>query len=192
MIVAYARTSTQDQIAGLEAQVRDLRAAGAERIIEERASSAGKRIRLDACLAELRDGDIFMVTKPDRLARSTSNLLTIVEDLKRRRVGLIVLSMSRDPLNADSPTSKLMLAMLGAVAEFERSIMLERLKEGMAKAKEDGKMKGRGATIDAGKVRELFADLGASATMRELGISRASVYRLAKPQEPPIGRVVLR
>src|ERR1700710_1057822 len=93
MIVGYARTSTWDQAAGLAAQERDLKAAGAKKLFSEQVSSVAQRSRLVECLAFLRDGDVLAVTKPDRLARSTTELLTIEGDLSKRGVGLLVLSM---------------------------------------------------------------------------------------------------
>ena len=88
MIVGYARTSTTDQAAGLAAQERDLTALGAERLYSEQVSSTAQRSRLAECLAYLRDGDVLAVTKPDRLARSTAELLAIEADLSRRSIGL--------------------------------------------------------------------------------------------------------
>ena len=87
MNIGYARTSTVDQTACLEAQERDLTAAGAERVFSEQVSSVTERGRLTECLGFVRDGDVLMVTKPDRLARSTVDLLAIVADLTKRGVG---------------------------------------------------------------------------------------------------------
>src|SRR6476469_2105070 len=89
MIVGYASTSTVDQLAGLEGQERDLRAAGCEKLFSERVSSVAKRGQLEAALDFVRDGDTLMVAKPDRLARSTSDLLAIVEQLEAKGVGLV-------------------------------------------------------------------------------------------------------
>ena len=91
MNVGYARTSTSDQTAGLAAQERDLAAAGADQIFSEQISSTAKRVKLAECLAFLRAGDVLTVTKPDRLARSTAELLTIEADLSKRDIGLVVL-----------------------------------------------------------------------------------------------------
>src|SRR3984957_14476132 len=149
MIIGYGRTSTFDQAAGLAAQERDLRAAGAKKLFTEQVSSVAKRDRLAECLAFLRDGDVLMVTKPDRLARSTAELLAIEADLSKRGVGLVVLSMGGERLDTRNPTSKLMLTILAGVATWEREIMLERQREGIAKAKAEGKYKGRPASINA-------------------------------------------
>jgi DNA invertase Pin-like site-specific DNA recombinase len=180
MIIGYARTSTSDQTAGLGAQERDLKAAGAEKLYAEQTSSVGQRAVLQACLDFVREGDVLMVTKPDRLARSTAELLTIEADLARRGVGLIVLSMGGEKLDTRNPTSKLMLTILAGVATWEREIMLERQREGIAKAKADGKYKGRPTSIDANEVLRLAETVGPAATARKLGIARSSVYRTLK------------
>jgi DNA invertase Pin-like site-specific DNA recombinase len=178
MIIGYARTSTTDQTAGLAAQERDLTAAGAERIFSEQASSLASRGRLTECLGFLRDGDVLAVTKPDRLARSTAELLTIEADLTKRGIGLIVLSMGGERLDTRNPTSKLMLTILAGVAAWEREIMLERQREGIAKAKAEGKYKGRPASIDAYEVKRVARLIGPAAAAKQLGIARSSVYRM--------------
>jgi DNA invertase Pin-like site-specific DNA recombinase len=118
MLVGYARTSSADQVAGLDAQERDLKAAGAEKVFSEKVSSVAQRATLKACLEFLREGDALVVTKPDRLARSTAELLTIEADLSRRGVGLVVLSMGGERLDTRNPTSKLMLTILAGVATW--------------------------------------------------------------------------
>ena len=143
MLVGYARTSTADQKAGLAAQERDLQAAGADKVFAEQVSSVAQRAGLKACLEFMREGDALVVTKPDRLARSTADLLAIEADLSRRGIGMVVLSMGGERLDTRNPTSKLMLTILGGVATWEREIMLERQREGIAKAKAEGKYKGR-------------------------------------------------
>jgi DNA invertase Pin-like site-specific DNA recombinase len=179
MLIGYARTSTTDQTAGIEAQERDLKAAGAERLFSEQVSSIGQRARLAECLAYLRDGDALVVTKPDRLARSTAELLTIEADLSKRGIGLIVLSMGGAVLDTRNPTSKLMLTILAGVATWEREIMLERQREGIAKAQAEGKYKGRPASLDADKIKSMAAaGVGPAQIARDLDIARSSVYRV--------------
>jgi DNA invertase Pin-like site-specific DNA recombinase len=179
MLIGYARTSTTDQTAGLEAQERDLTAAGAKRVFSEKVSSVSDRTGLKECLAYLRDGDCLVVTKPDRLARSTAELLTIEADLSSRKIGLVVLSMGGERLDTRNPTSKLMLTILAGVATWEREIMLERQREGIAKAKAEGKYKGRPVSIEATRVKALVAAGGKPAQIaRDLGIARSSVYRM--------------
>jgi DNA invertase Pin-like site-specific DNA recombinase len=178
MIIGYARTSTTDQTAGLAAQARDLTAAGAERIFSEQVSSMASRAKLTECLAFLRAGDVLAVTKPDRLARGTAELLTIEADLTKRGIGLIVLSVGGERLDTRNPTSKLMLTILAGVAAWEREIMLERQREGIAKAKEAGKYKGRPVSIDAHEVKRVARQIGPTAAAKQLGIARSSVYRM--------------
>jgi DNA invertase Pin-like site-specific DNA recombinase len=180
MIVGYARTSTAEQHAGLDAQTRDLAAAGAEEIFAEQVSSVAQRPKLVEALRHVRKGDVLMVCKPDRLARSTAELLTIVRDLEARGVGLVVLSMGGERLDTRNPTSKLMLTILAGVATWEREIMLERQREGIAKAKADGAYKGRQPTARA-KAAEVVRLAGEGMTREaiaaRLGIGVASVYR---------------
>ncbi len=118
------------------------------------------------------------MTKPGRLARSTTELLTIEADLAKRGIGLVVLSMGAERLDTRNPTSKLMLTILAGVATWEREIMLERQREGIAKAKGEEKYKGRPAHIDTGEIKRLSATMGPAAIARHLGIARSSVYRL--------------
>lgn len=178
MIVGYARTSTTDQNAGLAAQERDLRAAGADKVYAEQVSSIAQRAKLAECLSFMREGDALCVTKPDRLARSTAELLMIEADLSKRGVGLVVLSMGGERLDTRNPTSKLMLTILAGVATWEREIMLERQREGIAKAKAEGKYEGRPKSIDAAEIKRLAATMGPAAIAKHLGIARSSVYRL--------------
>jgi DNA invertase Pin-like site-specific DNA recombinase len=104
---------------------------------------------LKEALRFIRRGDTLVACKPDRLARSTTDLLRIVDDLDGRGVGLIMLSMGGQRIDTRSPTGKLMVTMLAAIAEFERGLLLERQREGVAKAKQDGKYKGRKPTARA-------------------------------------------
>jgi DNA invertase Pin-like site-specific DNA recombinase len=180
-IVGYARTSTVDQKAGLDAQIRDLKAAGAEELFSEQVSSVADRAKLAEALRFVRKGDTLMVTKADRLARSTANLLAIVEDLEKRGIGLVILSMGGQQLDTRSPTGKLMLTMLGAVAEFERQMMLERQREGIARAASEGKYKGRKPTAQAKaeEVRRLASQgVTREAIATATGMGVASVYRI--------------
>jgi DNA invertase Pin-like site-specific DNA recombinase len=178
MLIGYARTSTIDQVAGFEAQLRDL--ASCEKVFQEQVSSVAKRQELDAAIEFVREGDTLVVTKLDRLARSTKHLMNIVDTLKSKGAHLSVLNPS---IETSTPTGKLMLTMLGAVAEFERDIMLERQREGIAKAKAEGKYKGRTPTARA-KTDEVMAlkakGIGPSAIARELEISRSSVHRILR------------
>lgn len=187
MLIGYGRTSTSDQTAGLAAQERDLRAAGCERIFAEQVSSVAQRAKLAEVLAYLRDGDVLVVTKPDRLARSTSELLTVEAELSQRGIGLIVLSMGGERLDTRNPTAKLMLTILAGVATWEREIMLERQREGIAKAKQEGRYKGRAPTVvrQAETIREMArAGRKPAHIAKELGIARSSVYRMLDERAP--------
>lgn len=179
MLIGYARTSTLDQRASIEAQVRDLTAVGCEKVFSEQVSSVdvANREQLALALDFVREGDTLAVTKLDRLARSVAHLLSIVDTLNRKGVALRILGMGIDTA---TPTGKLMLTVLGGIAEFEREIMLERQREGVAKAKAEGKYKGRKPTAmaQAEDVRRLKAEgMGATEIATRLGIGRASVYR---------------
>ena len=177
MQIGYARTSTTDQVAGFDAQRRDLKAAGCKKVFAEQVSSVAEREQLMAALEYLRDGDVLTVTKLDRIARSVRELMEIVHRIEEKGAGLRILAMN---LDTTTPTGRLMLQVLGAVAEFERAIMLERQREGIAKAKAAGKYKGRARTAmaKAGEVEAMLAaGVNPSDVARQLGIGRSSVYR---------------
>lgn len=181
VMIGYARTSTTDQKAGLEAQLRDLQAAGCTKIFKEQLSSVAiERLELERALDFVREGDVLVVTKLDRLARSVADLMAITEKLRHKGVELRILALN---LDTATPTGKLMLNLLGSIAEFERELMLERQREGIAKAKADGKYKGRAPTArsKASMVLALRADGKTPAEIQAaLGISRASVFRILK------------
>lgn len=181
MLVGYARTSTAEQDAGLEAQDRDLRATGCTKIFSEKVSSVADRQGLEAALEFVREGDTLVVTKLDRLARSTGHLLELVQVLERKGVALRILDFGGEAVNTSGPTGRLLLTVFAAFAQFEREMMLERQREGIAKAKAAGKYKGRKPTAraKAEEVRQLKADgVGAMEIARRLQIGRASVYRI--------------
>lgn len=178
MMIGLARTSTTEQIAGFEAQKRDLLAAGCEKIFAEQVSSVGERPQLQAALDYCRDGDQIVVCKLDRLARSMRDLMEIVAKIEAKGATLRILNMN---LDTGTPTGRLMLNMLGSVAQFEREIMLERQREGIAKAKADGKFKGRAPTAQAkaDDVKRLTSEgKGPVEIAAVLGISRTSVWRI--------------
>lgn len=183
MDIGYARTSTDEQKAGLEAQVRELQAYGVQEVYQEQVSSVADRMQLTAALRALRQGDKLIVTKLDRLARSVKHLGEILEEIESKKAGLVVLSMSLDTSTA---TGKLMLNVMSSVAQFEREMMLERQREGIAKAKADGKYKGRAPTArsKADAVKALLAQgMEKTDIAKHLGISRASLYRILATSE---------
>ena len=178
MLIGYARTSTVEQEAGLEAQLRELKANGCDEVFAETVSSVQRRDELEKALRFIRKGDTLVVTKLDRLARSIPDLVKIIERIEEKQATLRILAMN---LDTSTPTGRLLLNLVGSVAQFEREIMLERQREGILKAKAEGKYKGRAATARA-KADEVLAlraegkrpvDIAAS-----LGIARASVYRI--------------
>lgn len=178
----YARVSTTDQHAGLEAQVRDLHViANATDIVQERISAVAKvRPGLDTLLSRLQPGDVLAVTKLDRLARSTSDLLRIVADLQNRQAHLIVLSMSGQHVDTRSPTGLLLITLLGAIAAFERSLLLERQREGIDKARREGKYQGRKGLSETkvSALRKLKEQgLTPAQAADQLKIGRSTAYR---------------
>lgn len=181
MLVGYGRTSTVEQVAGLDEQTRQLAATGCTKVFLEQVSSVAARVQLTAAVEYVREGDTLVVTKIDRLARSTTDLLNIVATLERKGVALRVADFGGGVLDTASPTGRMLLTMMAAVAEFERAIMLERQKVGVAKAKAEGRYRGRVPTArrQSGRVVELRASgFGPSAIAATLSISRASVYRI--------------
>jgi DNA invertase Pin-like site-specific DNA recombinase len=184
MIIGYARTSTVDQMAGFESQIIELRSIGCEKIFQEQVSSVGNRVQLDAALEFVREGDVLVVTKLDRLARSVRDLMNIIHQLERKQVGLRILNLGMD---TKTTTGKLMLTILGGIAQFEREMMLERQREGVAKAKGEGKYTGR-KPIDTNRqaaiIRLNAEGLTKVEIANQVGVGEATVYRvLAKARK---------
>jgi DNA invertase Pin-like site-specific DNA recombinase len=147
-------------------------------------SAAPHRSELEAAMEFARDGDCLVVTRLDRLARSVADLVRITERLAAKGVTLRVLALS---LDTATPTGQLMLNLLSAVAQFERQIMLERQREGIAKAKREGKYKGRAPTArrQATAVVALRAEgVSPGDIGRKLGLARSSVYRVINAAQP--------
>ena len=177
MLIGYARTSTIDQTASIEHQQQELGDAGCEKLFVEQVSSVAARPQLEAALDFIREGDVLIVAKLDRLARSIAHLTKIVERIQAKGASLRILNIA---LDTETATGKLMLNLLGSIAEFEREMLLERQRVGIARAKADGRYKGRKPTArsKSAEVRALHAKgEGPVAIAKALGISRASVYR---------------
>jgi len=177
MLIGYCRTSTVDQKYGLTAQIEALESEGVEKIFSEQISSVAKRPELESALDFCREGDILVVTKLDRLARSIHDLWKIVNRLEEKKVELKILDLNMD---TSTPTGRLMLSMMGALAQFEREMLLERQREGILRAKAEGKFKGRKPTAreKQPEIQRMHADgMKPDAIASELGISRMSVYR---------------
>jgi DNA invertase Pin-like site-specific DNA recombinase len=174
-----------EQQAGLDAQIRDLKGAGCEKTFSEQVSAVGKRPQLEAALDFIREGDTLVVTKLDRLARSTQHLLEVADRVKSKGADLCILNLGADTSTA---TGRLMFTVIGAVATFERELMLERQREGVARAKAEGKYKGRKPTARARavEIRTLKAEgVRPVDIARRLSIGRASVYRILDNRSGP-------
>jgi len=175
-VIGYARVSTTDQ--DLSIQEAALKAAGCEVIRSEKRSGTTTQGReeLRTVLDFLRKGDVLTVTRIDRLARSIADLQDIVRTIKSRGAAL---KATEQPIDTSTAAGKCFLDMLGVFAEFETNLRRERQLEGIARAKAEGVYKGRPASIDAARVRELKAGgMGPTEIAKALKIGRASVYRV--------------
>ena len=183
LLVGYARTSTAEQGAGLQGQIRDLQATGCTKIFHEQVSSIAGRTELERALDYVRAGDTLVVTNVDRLARSTVGLWEIVkrlEGIEDGGAGLRVLNLGGETVDTKSATGKLILTIFAGFAQFEREMMLERQREGIAKAKAENRYLGRkpSARLKNDYAVRLFKE-GRTVTQiaEELSIGRGSVYR---------------
>jgi DNA invertase Pin-like site-specific DNA recombinase len=175
-VIGYARVSSIEQ--GLDLQLAALKAAGCDVIRSEKVSgtSTAGRDELRTLLDFIRAGDVLMVTRIDRLARSIGDLQDIVRELKAKGA---VLKATEQPIDTSSAAGKAFLDMLGVFAEFETNLRRERQMDGIAAARLRGVYKGRPPSIDAAKVATLKAEgLGATEIAKRLKVGRASVYRL--------------
>lgn len=180
MIVGYIRVSTVEQ--NLARQEETMQKYNVEKIFSEKVSAKDtNRIELKAMLDFVREGDTIVIHDFSRLARSTKDLLEIVELLEAKGVKLI---SNKENIDSSTPTGKLMLTMIGAINEFERTNMLERQREGIAIAKEQGKYKGRKEVkVDNFEVeynRYLNREINKTQLAKELGVSRPTLDKLIK------------
>ena len=175
-IVGYRRVSSASQ--SLDRQELE----GCDKVFEEKITGAKRdRPELNRMLDYIREGDEVHVHSIDRLARDLRDLQSIIEQINDKDATITFLKekLTFKPSAQADPFAKLQLHLMGAFAEFERSIIRERQREGIARAKERGVYAGRKASIDVDKVKSLYASgVGASEIARQLGIGRASVYRL--------------
>ena len=172
----YARASTTDQDTGI--QEATLKAAGCHKVFAEKKSGSSRhgRDQLELLLSVISDGDVVMVTRVDRLARSLKDLTVIADEIKAKGASL---KATEQAVDTSTTEGKAFYGMLGVFAEFETAIRKERQLEGIAKAKENGVYRGRPAKLPAHRVAELKAQgLGATEIAKKLGMGRASVYRL--------------
>lgn len=176
--IGYARVSAIDQ--NLTAQLEALGAAGCGKIFSEKESGANRdRPELERMIEYVREGDTVVVTKLDRLARDTFHLLSIVEQLTAKDVALKIINMG---LDTSTPNGKLMLTMLAAIATFERELLKERQKEGIAIARREGVYKGRKPTAKA-KTEEVKA-------LAAQGVSKAEIAKVLKIGESSVYRIL--
>jgi len=186
MKVGYARVSSHGQ--SLDTQIEKLTAFGCEKVFREKRSGASrdKREAVNAALEFCREGDVLVITKLDRLARSMFDLQEITKTLNRKGVDFIVLDQSID---TTTPAGRLTFHLLGAVAEFERDLIAERRNEGIEKAKERGVKFGRREKLTDAQVAELRAAHGAGEKRQELmkrfDISKSTFYRLCPGEAQP-------
>jgi DNA invertase Pin-like site-specific DNA recombinase len=176
-VVGYARVSSVGQ--SLDVQLDQLKAAGCEKVFSEKRSgtTTDGRDELANALDWVREGDVLVVSRLDRLARSIIDLRKIIDRLTAKGVGFRCLQQGA--IDTTRSDGRLLLNILASFAEFETDIRRERQADGIAKAKAEGKYRGRPATIDAAAIAQLEAEgMGASAIAKHLGIGRASVYRL--------------
>ena len=175
-IYGYARVSSAGQ--NLTMQVEKLKAAGCAVIRQEKVTGTTRegRHELETLMTFMQTGDVLMVTKVDRLARSIGDLQDIVRALRAKGVQL---KATDQPIDTSTAAGKAFLDMLGVFAEFETNLRKERQMDGITKAKAEGVYTGRKATIDADEICQLKAGgVGATEIATLLGVSRQSVYRI--------------
>jgi DNA invertase Pin-like site-specific DNA recombinase len=181
MRIGYKRVSSVDQ-----STERQLDGVNVDKMYEDKASGKDtNRPALDAALDKLREGDTLVVHSMDRLARNLSDLLRMVKELNERDVVVEFVKEHLTFTGDDSPMSKLMLAVMGGVAEFERSMIRERQREGIAIAKTKGIYKGRKPVLNAERIAELrkrasLPEVNMAALAREFKVSRTTLYTLTK------------
>ena len=179
MLVGYARVSSSGQ--SLDVQLEQLEAAGCARIYSEKftGTTTAGRDKLEEAIGLVREGDVLVVTRLDRLARSIVDLRKIIDRLAAR--GCDFKALQQGTIDTTRSDGKLLLNILASFAEFENDLRRERQVEGIAKARERGVYKGRPVTVDPAEVRRLAAEgLGAVAIAEKLGIGRTSVWRALK------------
>lgn len=178
MLIGYARVSTIDQNSSL--QLDALKAAGCGRVFTDVGvnGNAKKRPSLDKALVALKPGDVLTVWKLDRLGRSLSHLIRLINDLAARSIGFSSLS---EAIDTTSPQGKLLLHVLGALAEFERSLVIERTRAGLVAARQRGTKVGRKPKLTTDQIEQAkkLIDTGESPSRvaRSIGVSPATLYR---------------
>ena len=184
-VIGYARVSTNQQ--NLDMQIDAIHRYAADRNLEpvlyvEKESSRSERPELNNALKAAAPGDIFVIYKLDRLARSTKELYSITEELRNKGASFVSIS---DHFDTTTPSGKAMFGLLAVFAEFERDIIQERTKEGLESARKRGRVGGRPRIDDSikRKVRALYAaGEGATDIAKEYGLGRATVYKILKEE----------
>jgi DNA invertase Pin-like site-specific DNA recombinase len=176
--VGYKRVSSVDQ-----STVRQLDGVAVDKTFEDKASGKDtQRPQLQAAFDYVREGDVLAVHSMDRLARNLGDLLRLVENLTGRGVAVEFVKEGLVFTGDDSPMSKMLLGIMGSVAQFERSMILERQREGVAKAKAAGVYKGRKRAFDAAAAQVIQGRVAGgekiAAVAREYGVTRPTIYRL--------------
>lgn len=181
MIVGYARVSTRAQGESLATQREALTAAGATRVYEDTISGArSSRPGLDMALDHgLRDGDVLMVTRLDRLGRSTVDTLRTVQHLDAAGVALRALDLD---LDTSSPSGRLVVSVLASLAQWERETMIERTREGLAHAQAQGRSGGRPPALTPKEIQAARAALHSGMTVTQVaalhGVSKRTISRV--------------
>lgn len=175
MIVGYARVSTEDQ--SLDVQIEALRAAGCEKVFSEKLSGTTmRRPQLVQALEFCREGDVLLVTRLDRFARSSADLHVMVEQLQKKGVGFRC--TEQGGIDTTTIHGELMLGVLGAVAQFETRLRAERQREGIEAAKARGAYKGGKTRIDPVRLRQMLSEgMKPGQVAKALGCSRMTVHR---------------
>lgn len=184
MRIGYGRVSTRDQ--NPDAQEDALKGAGCDPVFVDKASGKlASRPELDKALIAAREGDEFVITKLDRLGRSLKNLIELAEQLDKKDVNLVVLSQGID---TSTPAGRMFFHILGAIAEFERSLIVERTRDGLEAARARGRVGGRKQALKPRQVQlaqEMYDELGEDGKRKhtvqdiadELGVARTTIYR---------------
>ena len=201
MFIGYARVSKSDGSQVLDLQIDRLIKAGVkeENIYTDRASGVKEdRLGLESCLKALREDDILVVWKLDRLGRNLKHLISTIDDLTQRKIGFKVLSGQGVNINTTTPSGKMVFSIFAALAEFERELIKERTIAGLKSARARGRKGGRKFKLTKAQVRLAQAsmknrDSSVSELCKELGITRPTLYRYVTPDGElrEFGRMVL-
>ena len=189
MLIGYARVSKSDNSQVLDLQIDALKSSGVnvENIYTDKISGVkNERPGLENCLKALRKDDVLVVYKLDRLGRNLKHLITTVEDLTKRNIGFKVLSGQGVNIDTTTPAGKMIFSIFWALAEFERELIGERIKAGIAAARARGRMGDRKFGLSKAQVRLAEAamknrDTSVTEPCKELSITRTTLYQYISP-----------